>query len=67
MSLLQWFHDSFSPLVNVDGTPMATPHIDVHGQPYGVTSSGWDAPYSSTWDGGIGCDGEGGLGCGHLE
>lgn len=31
--------NSFAPIVNIDGTPMANDSIDIHGNPFGVTNS----------------------------
>ena len=30
--------NSFAPIVNIDGTPMVNDSIDIHGNPFGVTS-----------------------------
>ncbi len=35
--------DRRGPLVNVDGTPMASAHVDINGNPYGVTEHRYDA------------------------
>lgn len=31
--------DAFSPMVNIDGTPMLDSTIDIHGNPFGVTDA----------------------------
>lgn len=35
--------DRRGPLVNVDGTPMASAHVDINGNAYGVTEHRYDA------------------------
>ena len=49
--------DSFAAIVNIDGTPMLNESIDIHGNPFGVTSfdssidTGLSFDCSSSWSG----------------
>jgi hypothetical protein len=45
-------HDPYAssisgPSVNIDGTPMMNDHIDIHGNPYGVTSDTFGSSFDS--------------------
>lgn len=41
---------SFTPMVNIDGTPMFNEHIDINGNPFGVTSFDSSSDTSTSFD-----------------
>lgn len=62
MSMFQKCWCFFTSMVNIDGTPMLTEYLDVHGKPYGVMEIGEQQDTLSScidgqwWDSSCGID-----------